>query len=88
MDLKTFRIQKGWTCDEAAKLASFSNGSTWARYERGERYPRPDAMEKIVRLTEGRVGPDDMLKTRRAWEQARDAAERDQSTPKVEETAK
>jgi transcriptional regulator with XRE-family HTH domain len=73
MDLKTYRTQMGWTLDEAAAFASFSDGSTWARYERGERYPRPDAMEKIARLTGGKVTPDDMLKTRRAWERARDA---------------
>lgn len=91
MDLKTYRTQMGWTLDEAAAFASFSDGSTWRRYETGERFPRPDAIEKIERLSGKKVTADDMLKTRRAWERARDA-ERNQSAPvdrpKIEETAK
>lgn len=91
MDLKTFRTQMGWTLDDAAQFASFSDGSTWRRYETGERYPRPDALESIVRITGGKVTADDMLRTRRAWERARDAAEQEQSAPvdqPQEETAK
>lgn len=73
MELKTYRTNMGWTLEEAAAFASFSNGSTWARYERGERYPAPAAMETIMRLSGGKVTPEDMLTTRRAWERARDA---------------
>lgn len=79
MDLKTYRQKMGWTLDEAAAFTSVSNGSTWRRYETGERWPRPDVLETILRLTAGQVTADDMLRTRRAWERARDAAERNQS---------
>lgn len=91
MNLEQYRKQMGWTLDEAASFASFANATVWRRYETGERYPRPEALETILRLTAGQVTADDMLKTRRAWERARDA-ERNQSAPvdrpKIEETAK
>lgn len=71
MDLKTWRIEQDWNYTEAAEFAGLSNGKAWARYETGERYPRPDFMAKLERLTSGKVTASDMLKTRRAWEKTR-----------------
>lgn len=79
MDLKTYRQKMGWTQQQAAAFLSVSNESVWRRYETGERWPRPDVLETILRLTAGAVTAEDMLKTRRAWEKSRDAAERKQS---------
>lgn len=71
MDLRTFRKSKGWTLEEAAAFAGLANESVWRRYETGERYPRPDVMAKIEKLSSGEVTASDVLETRRAWEKRR-----------------
>lgn len=71
MDLRTYRKSKGWTLEAAAKFAGFANGTVWRRYETGERYPRPDALHTIERLTGGEVTASDLLDVRRAWERRR-----------------
>lgn len=67
MDLRSYRKAKGWTLEEAAGFAGLANGSSWRRYETGERYPHPNVMAQIEKLTGGDVTASDLLETRRAW---------------------
>ena len=85
MDLRTYRKQQGWTLERAAHFADFSDGSVWRRYETGERWPEPFAMETIETLTGGLVTASDMLKTRRAWERAQLEAVRTRSRERERE---
>lgn len=73
MDLKSFRLSRKWTQQDAAQFAGFSNATVWRRYETGERYPEPAALERIEKLTGGEVTASDMLRTRRAWEREQEA---------------
>ena len=74
MDLKTYRLSKDLTREDAANFLELANESVVRRYETGERYPRPEIMARIERLTGGEVTASDMLETRRAWEKARERA--------------
>ncbi len=48
--------------DELAKTMSESI-RTVQKWARGERYPRPEAQKKIIKITNGLVTPNDILKT-------------------------
>ena len=58
MKLRPWRISRNLTLVELAVKVGVTFNAL-ARYERGERVPRRDIMERIVRATAGRVQPSD-----------------------------
>ena len=58
MKLRPWRISRNLSLVELAAKIGVTFNSV-ARYERGERVPRPAIMERIVRATAGRVQPSD-----------------------------
>lgn len=70
MQMKAWRIERGWSVAETARalgILGINPGATLARIEAGSRQPDADMIERIRILTEGAVTPADMHDTRLAW---------------------
>ncbi len=66
MHLRQYLKDKNLTAEKFGVLAGVSKHAV-GKWCRGERFPRPDVMSKIIEVTEGAVGPEDFYE---ATEQA------------------
>lgn len=61
MMLKKYRVARDLSAADFAKLIGVANDSVVGRYERGDRMPRPEIVERIRKVTKGMVTFDDHL---------------------------
>lgn len=79
MDFRTYRKQRGWSLDDAAKFLGLANGSAVWKHEEGRTMPKPPVLDSYLKLTDGAVRAEDFTASwkrhRRLLEQvARDKA--------------
>lgn len=60
MKLKEWRLNRGYSLNQAAKLIDVSDGKTVQRYESG-RMPRKQILQRIYEVTDGEVTADDFM---------------------------
>lgn len=60
MDLKTWRESRGLTRTDAAPVLGVTQPSL-SRIERGEQWPDPETIEKIIRNSGGLVTAEDLV---------------------------
>lgn len=73
MKLKSYRTAKKLSLAQLAAKIGVANESVVRRYETGARMPRPEIIEKIWSVTDGKVDFNDHLEARREWIAARQA---------------
>ena len=66
VDLESFRQSRGMTYAELASLLGISQARQASAYARGEKWPRPELLQRIIDRTGGEVSVDAMHQTRLA----------------------
>ena len=67
MNFRTYRKQRGWSLDEAAKMLGLRDGSTVAKHEIGACYPSVETLQRYEMLTDGKVTSKDFVLSREAF---------------------
>lgn len=67
MNLKEWRQEQSISMSEAARLLDVGFAASYNRYETGENRPDAPMVERILRVTEGKVGLTDLHRQRLDW---------------------